>query len=83
MHWKYGFKEIGFTLFVFNGASSSDRRDRTESGHILGSPTRRGSPDMLDTKSMSPVPFNVVRMLTHMAMLFGTYSQPEVDMFLF
>uniref|UniRef100_A0A3P8VZZ7 RING-type E3 ubiquitin transferase n=1 Tax=Cynoglossus semilaevis TaxID=244447 RepID=A0A3P8VZZ7_CYNSE len=52
-------------------------RDRTESGHILGSPTRRGSPDMLDTKSMSPVPFNVVRMLTHMAMLFGTYSQPE------
>ncbi|XP_056144422.1 E3 ubiquitin-protein ligase rnf213-alpha [Lampris incognitus] len=45
--------------------------DRTQSGHILGDPRRRDNPDMLDTKNMSPVSFNVVRMLTHMAMLLG------------
>ncbi|KAM9346074.1 E3 ubiquitin-protein ligase rnf213-alpha-like [Symphorus nematophorus] len=48
--------------------------DRTQSGHILGDPRRRDNPDMLDTKSLSPVPFNVVRMLTHMAMLLGVGS---------
>ncbi|XP_061567180.1 E3 ubiquitin-protein ligase rnf213-alpha-like [Cololabis saira] len=48
--------------------------DRTQSGHILGEPQRRDNPDMLDTKSISPVPFTVIRMLTHMAMLLGTCS---------
>ncbi|XP_070836494.1 E3 ubiquitin-protein ligase rnf213-alpha [Chaetodon trifascialis] len=48
--------------------------DRTQSGHILGDPRRRDNPDMLDTKSISPVPFTVVRMLTHMAMLLGACS---------
>ncbi|XP_017280867.1 E3 ubiquitin-protein ligase rnf213-alpha [Kryptolebias marmoratus] len=45
--------------------------DRTQTGHILGDPGRRDNPDMLDTKSISPVPFTIVRMLTHMAMLLG------------
>uniref|UniRef100_A0AAQ5Y0G2 RING-type E3 ubiquitin transferase n=1 Tax=Amphiprion ocellaris TaxID=80972 RepID=A0AAQ5Y0G2_AMPOC len=48
--------------------------DRTQRGHILGDPRRRDSPDMLDTKSLSPVPFTIVRMLTHMAMLLGSIS---------
>ncbi|XP_061567178.1 E3 ubiquitin-protein ligase rnf213-alpha [Cololabis saira] len=48
--------------------------DRTQSGHILGDAQRRDNPDMLDTKSISPVPFTVIRMLTHMAMLLGTCS---------
>ncbi|XP_026181025.1 E3 ubiquitin-protein ligase rnf213-alpha-like isoform X2 [Mastacembelus armatus] len=51
--------------------------DRTQRGHILGDPSRRDNPDMLDTKSISPVPFIVVRMLTHMAMLFGACNQPQ------
>nr|XP_046270196.1 E3 ubiquitin-protein ligase rnf213-alpha isoform X2 [Scatophagus argus] len=49
--------------------------DRTQTGHILGDPSRRGNPDMLDTKNMSPVPFTIIRMLTHMAMLLGACSQ--------
>lgn len=57
---------------------SSDRGDRTQTGHILGDPSRRDNPDMLDTKSMSPVPFNVVRMLTHTAMLVGAYNHTQV-----
>ncbi|XP_051243364.1 LOW QUALITY PROTEIN: E3 ubiquitin-protein ligase rnf213-alpha-like [Dicentrarchus labrax] len=68
--------------------------DRTQTGHILGNPNRRDNPDMLDTKSISPVPFTVVRMLTHMAMLLGACSHlqsisaiikpqvPEPDVFL-
>uniref|UniRef100_A0A8C4HAD0 RING-type E3 ubiquitin transferase n=1 Tax=Dicentrarchus labrax TaxID=13489 RepID=A0A8C4HAD0_DICLA len=62
--------------------------DRTQTGHILGNPNRRDNPDMLDTKSISPVPFTVVRMLTHMAMLLGSISAiikpqvPEPDVFL-
>ncbi|KAM3598560.1 uncharacterized protein V6R79_019582 [Siganus canaliculatus] len=51
--------------------------DRTQTGHILGSPEMRNSPAMLDTKSMSPVPFTIVRMLTHMAMLLGTCSHQQ------
>uniref|UniRef100_A0A7N8Y3P6 RING-type domain-containing protein n=1 Tax=Mastacembelus armatus TaxID=205130 RepID=A0A7N8Y3P6_9TELE len=58
-------------------ALTSDRGDRTQRGHILGDPSRRDNPDMLDTKSISPVPFIVVRMLTHMAMLFGACNQPQ------
>ncbi|KAM9843458.1 E3 ubiquitin-protein ligase rnf213-alpha-like [Aulostomus maculatus] len=51
--------------------------DRTQSGHVLGDPSRRDNPDMLDTKSFSPVPFTVMRMLTHMAMLLGAWSHPQ------
>ncbi|XP_029944705.1 E3 ubiquitin-protein ligase rnf213-alpha-like isoform X2 [Salarias fasciatus] len=48
--------------------------DRTQTGHILGDPRRRQNPDMLDTKSISSVPFTIIRMITHMAMLLGAYS---------
>ncbi|KAM6905305.1 E3 ubiquitin-protein ligase rnf213-alpha-like [Xenentodon cancila] len=51
--------------------------DRTQRGHILGDPGRRDNPDMLDTKSISPVPFTVIRMLTHAAMLLGTCSHSQ------
>lgn len=33
---------------------------------------------MLDTKNISPVPFTILRMLTHMAMLLGDCSHPQV-----
>lgn len=67
-------------LFIFK-TLSSDRGDRTQSGHILGNPSRRDSPDMMDTKSLSPVPFTIVRMLTHMAMMLGASNQPQVVSF--
>ncbi|XP_053706651.1 E3 ubiquitin-protein ligase rnf213-alpha isoform X2 [Synchiropus splendidus] len=51
--------------------------DRTQSGHILGDPSRRDNPDMRDSESLSPVPFTVIRMLTHMAMMFGYNNQPQ------
>ncbi|XP_035253685.1 E3 ubiquitin-protein ligase rnf213-alpha-like isoform X3 [Anguilla anguilla] len=52
--------------------------DRTQSGHILGDPGRRDMPDMLDTKSMSPAPFTLVRLLTHLSMLIGASEHPQV-----
>ncbi|CAJ1075083.1 E3 ubiquitin-protein ligase rnf213-alpha [Xyrichtys novacula] len=52
--------------------------DRTQTGHILGNPGRRDNPDMLDTKSLSQVPFIIVRMLTHMSMLLGTCCNLQV-----
>ncbi|XP_030645560.1 E3 ubiquitin-protein ligase rnf213-alpha-like [Chanos chanos] len=55
----------GFTAVQIQG-------DRTQSGHILGDPSRRDNPDMHDTKNFSPAPFSLLRLLTHMAMLLGT-----------
>ncbi|KAJ7989846.1 hypothetical protein DPEC_G00308720 [Dallia pectoralis] len=52
--------------------------DRTQTGHILGDPGRRENPDMQDTKNMSPLPFYLVRLLTHMAMLLGASNQPQL-----
>eukprot|EP00063_Salmo_salar_P083286 XP_014058121.1 PREDICTED: E3 ubiquitin-protein ligase RNF213-like isoform X2 [Salmo salar] len=52
--------------------------DRTQTGHILGVPRRRDNLDMQDTKNMSPVPFNLLRLITHMAMLLGASSHPQV-----
>ncbi|TNM97227.1 hypothetical protein fugu_015383 [Takifugu bimaculatus] len=51
--------------------------DRTQTGHVLGDPSRRNNADMLDTKSLSPVPFTVIRMLTHMALLLGARSHHQ------
>lgn len=56
----------------------SHRGDRTQTGHVLGDPNRRNNADMLDTKSLSPVPFTVIRMLTHMALLLGTRTHLQV-----
>nr|XP_015798016.2 E3 ubiquitin-protein ligase rnf213-alpha [Nothobranchius furzeri] len=52
--------------------------DRTQKGHILGDPRRRDHPDMLDTKSISSVPFCFIRMLTHMAMLIGACDHMQL-----
>ncbi|XP_046895107.1 E3 ubiquitin-protein ligase rnf213-alpha isoform X2 [Hypomesus transpacificus] len=59
----------------FNVAENQD--DRTQTGHVLGDPRRRAQPDMMDTKNMSPVPFNLVRLLTHMAMLLGSTNHRQ------
>ncbi|XP_062875116.1 E3 ubiquitin-protein ligase rnf213-alpha [Trichomycterus rosablanca] len=51
--------------------------DNTKTGHILGDHRRRDQPDMQDTKDMSPAPFTLLRMLTHMAMLLGASNHPQ------
>ncbi|XP_016095221.1 E3 ubiquitin-protein ligase rnf213-alpha-like isoform X1 [Sinocyclocheilus grahami] len=51
--------------------------DRTQSGHILGDAQRRDQPDMQDTKNMSPAPFALLRLLTHMSMLLGAQNNPQ------
>ncbi|KAL1277475.1 hypothetical protein QQF64_024148 [Cirrhinus molitorella] len=53
------------------------QRDRTQSGHILGDAQRRDQPDMQDTKNMSPAPFALLRVLTHMSMLLGAQNNPQ------
>ncbi|KAK0137548.1 E3 ubiquitin-protein ligase rnf213-alpha [Merluccius polli] len=58
---------------VYGFTAAQVQHDRTQTGHVLGDPVRRDNPDTLDTKNMSPVPFTLVRMLTHMAMLLGAY----------
>lgn len=60
------------------GLTVSHRGDRTQTGHVLGDPNCRNNADMLDTKSLSPVPFTVIRMLTHMALLLGAGSHHQV-----
>ncbi|XP_016375895.1 E3 ubiquitin-protein ligase rnf213-alpha-like, partial [Sinocyclocheilus rhinocerous] len=51
--------------------------DRTQSGHILGDAQRRDQPDMQDTKNMSPAPFALLRLLTHMCMLLGAQNNTQ------
>uniref|UniRef100_A0A672YT28 RING-type E3 ubiquitin transferase n=1 Tax=Sphaeramia orbicularis TaxID=375764 RepID=A0A672YT28_9TELE len=65
------------------------KNNLTETGHILGDPVCRNNPDMQDTKGLSSVPFTVIRMFTHMAMMVGSISAiikppvPEPAEFLF
>nr|XP_055046764.1 E3 ubiquitin-protein ligase rnf213-alpha-like isoform X2 [Misgurnus anguillicaudatus] len=62
----------GFTAMQIQG-------DRTKSGHILGDAQRRDQPDMQDTKNMSPAPFTLLRLFTHMSMLLGAETnQPSI-----
>ncbi|KAF4115423.1 E3 ubiquitin-protein ligase rnf213-alpha isoform X2 [Onychostoma macrolepis] len=60
----------GFQAMLIQG-------DRTQSGHILGDAQRRDQPDMQDTKNMSPAPFALLRLLTHMSMLLGAQNNPQ------
>ncbi|KAK9962831.1 hypothetical protein ABG768_008181 [Culter alburnus] len=53
------------------------QRDSTKSGHILGDAQRRDLPDMQDTKNMSPAPFALLRLFTHMAMLLGAGKKTQ------
>ncbi|XP_037112942.1 E3 ubiquitin-protein ligase rnf213-alpha isoform X6 [Syngnathus acus] len=62
---------------VNNFRQLESRSDRTQTGHILGDPGRRDNADMMDTKHLSPVPFTVIRMLTHLAMLVGTFDHSQ------
>lgn len=71
-------KSVYFSLYFLMGLTVSHRGDRTETGHVLGDPNRRDNADMLDTKNLSPVPFTVIRMLTHMALLLGVRSHHQV-----
>lgn len=83
---QYVFPKIHCKIYTAEGKSRYfacfylffDRGDRTQTGHVLGDPRRRDNPDMLDTKSISQVPFTVVRMLTHLAMLLGACNHPQV-----
>ncbi|KAM3618897.1 uncharacterized protein V6R79_000067 [Siganus canaliculatus] len=53
------------------------QQDGTRPGHILGDPEQRKSPGALDTKNMSLTPFTLVRLVTHLAMLWGTSDKPQ------
>ncbi|XP_071066939.1 E3 ubiquitin-protein ligase RNF213 isoform X2 [Dasypus novemcinctus] len=50
--------------------------DRTQTGHVLGSPPARGTP-MVSDRELSPVVFILIRMLTHLAMLLGASHSPQ------
>ncbi|RXN38155.1 E3 ubiquitin-protein ligase RNF213-alpha-like protein [Labeo rohita] len=71
--------EIGGTNHkpVHGFKAMQNQEDRTQSGHILGDAQRRDQPDMQDTKNMSPAPFALVRLLTHMSMLLGAQKNPQ------
>ncbi|XP_050960325.1 E3 ubiquitin-protein ligase rnf213-alpha-like, partial [Labeo rohita] len=71
--------EIGGTNHnpVHGFKAMQNQGDRTQSGHILGDAQRRDQPDMQDTKNMSPAPFALVRLLTHMSMLLGAQKTPQ------
>ncbi|KAG5853532.1 hypothetical protein ANANG_G00026970 [Anguilla anguilla] len=59
------------------GLRGRNRRDRTQPGHILGDPSRRGDGDALDTRNLPPVAFAVLRLLTHLALLLGAAADPQ------
>ncbi|ROL47362.1 E3 ubiquitin-protein ligase rnf213-alpha [Anabarilius grahami] len=71
--------EIGGTnhIPVRGFQAMQTQREDTESGHILGDAQRRDHPDMQDTKNMSPAPFALLRLFTHMSMLLGAGKNPQ------
>ncbi|XP_069916285.1 E3 ubiquitin-protein ligase RNF213 isoform X2 [Oryctolagus cuniculus] len=53
--------------------------DRTQTGHVLGDPQNRGlavAPD----RELSPVAFVLIRLLTHLALLWGAAQDPQALM---
>ncbi|XP_066090745.1 E3 ubiquitin-protein ligase RNF213 [Saccopteryx bilineata] len=53
--------------------------DRTQTGHVLGSPTSSSQPVVSD-RQLSPVAFLLARLLTHLAMLLGVaHSQQALS----
>ncbi|XP_064180420.1 E3 ubiquitin-protein ligase rnf213-alpha-like [Anguilla rostrata] len=58
-------------------ATAAQTQDRTQPGHILGDPSRRGDGDALDTRNLPPVAFAVLRLLTHLALLLGAAADPQ------
>ncbi|XP_008588585.1 PREDICTED: E3 ubiquitin-protein ligase RNF213, partial [Galeopterus variegatus] len=51
--------------------------DRTQTGHVLGSPQHRGVVVASD-RELSPVVFVLIRLLAHLAMLLGAAQSPQV-----
>nr|CAI9700547.1 unnamed protein product [Rangifer tarandus platyrhynchus] len=54
----------------------NDTTDRTQTGHVLGSPPPRDVAVVSD-REMSPVVFLLIRLLTHLAMLLGATQSPQ------
>ncbi|XP_037664815.1 E3 ubiquitin-protein ligase RNF213 isoform X2 [Choloepus didactylus] len=50
--------------------------DRTQTGHVLGSPLAREATTASD-RQLSPVVFVLLRLLTHLAMLLGSSQNPQ------
>uniref|UniRef100_A0A8C3WRW7 E3 ubiquitin-protein ligase RNF213 n=1 Tax=Catagonus wagneri TaxID=51154 RepID=A0A8C3WRW7_9CETA len=50
--------------------------DRTQAGHVLGSPPPRGVAVVSD-RELSPVAFLLLRLLTHLSMLLGAARSPQ------
>uniref|UniRef100_G1KRE5 RING-type E3 ubiquitin transferase n=1 Tax=Anolis carolinensis TaxID=28377 RepID=G1KRE5_ANOCA len=50
--------------------------DRTQTGHVLGDPTKRGAKMPFD-REMPPVVLILIRFLTHLAMLLGATKDPK------
>ncbi|XP_026936735.1 E3 ubiquitin-protein ligase RNF213 isoform X2 [Sagmatias obliquidens] len=53
--------------------------DRTQTGHVLGNPPLRGEA-MVSDRELSPVVFLLIRLLTHLAMLWGATHSPQALM---
>ncbi|XP_074199996.1 E3 ubiquitin-protein ligase RNF213 isoform X3 [Camelus bactrianus] len=53
-----------------------NNRDRTQTGHVLGSPPPRGVAVVSD-RALSPVVFLLIRLLMHLAMLLGASCNPQ------
>ncbi|XP_039715791.1 E3 ubiquitin-protein ligase RNF213 [Pteropus medius] len=50
--------------------------DRTQTGHVLGSPPPRGAVVVSD-RELSPAVFLLIRLLTHLALLLGAAQSPQ------
>ncbi|NWX62612.1 RN213 ligase, partial [Promerops cafer] len=55
---------------------SSNREDRTQTGHVLGDVEHRRTLGMSD-RGLSPVVFVLLRLLTHLSMLLGASRDPQ------
>lgn len=58
--------------------SNRSGEDRTQTGHILGDAQHRRGQGVSD-RSMSPVVFVLIRLLTHLTMLLGATKDPQVS----
>uniref|UniRef100_A0A673VMB2 E3 ubiquitin-protein ligase RNF213 n=1 Tax=Suricata suricatta TaxID=37032 RepID=A0A673VMB2_SURSU len=56
---------------------SRDHADRTQTGHVLGAPLSRDEAAVSD-RQLAPAIFQLLRLLTHLALLLGAAQGPEV-----
>lgn len=57
---------------------SRNTEDRTQTGHVLGSPPPRGAAVVSD-RELSPAVFLLLRLLTHLSMLWGAAQSAQVE----